>query len=329
MAWRDKIPARDTAPIKSIAPVIFSQKYYRGIEKRINEVWWKIFYEPILAILRDDDRGELSNAPDDVIAAAIRSGRVEYHQGVISGRYSGKLSAALKKAGAVYDGRSKTWRIDSPPASVQIAAAEASSKASRMQRRIAKALDDIDAIDILDEADLMSDYERETVRMTGDVNRTIQAVAIPPELSAAAAKAIARDWSRNLELYIQEWTAANIYDLREKVEANALRGQRAENLVKLIQDNYSTSRAKARFLARQETSLLMSKIKQQQYAGVGIKKYVWSGADDERERPDHRALNGKVFSFSDPPITDQRTGARNNPGEDYGCRCVAKPILPA
>ena len=72
--------------------------------------------------------------------------------------------------------------------------------------------------------------------------------------------------------------------------------------------------------------MLTSKFKQAKYQQAGISKYKWS-ISNVRTRPDHRALNGKIFSFDDPPITNQETGDKNNPGEDFGCNCVPIPII--
>jgi hypothetical protein len=41
--------------------------------------------------------------------------------------------------------------------------------------------------------------------------------------------------------------------------------------------------------------------------------------EDSRVRPDHVHLNGRVFSFDDPPVADTRTGFRGNPGEAANC----------
>ena len=44
-------------------------------------------------------------------------------------------------------------------------------------------------------------------------------------------------------------------------------------------------------------------------------------------RDSHRHLNGKRFSWNDPPVVDARTGRRCHPGQDYQCRCVALPVF--
>ena len=40
----------------------------------------------------------------------------------------------------------------------------------------------------------------------------------------------------------------------------------------------------------------------------------------------HKDLDGKIFEFANPPITNEK-GDRNNPGEDWQCRCEAIPIV--
>jgi uncharacterized protein with gpF-like domain len=44
-------------------------------------------------------------------------------------------------------------------------------------------------------------------------------------------------------------------------------------------------------------------------------------------RPDHKRLDGKIFNWDDAPISNTKTGKRAHPGQDYGCNCVARPIV--
>ncbi len=45
-------------------------------------------------------------------------------------------------------------------------------------------------------------------------------------------------------------------------------------------------------------------------------KYIWVTQGDGKVRPEHKALNGQQRSWYDTP----------HPGEEYGCRCYAKPV---
>ena len=107
---------------------------------------------------------------------------------------------------------------------------------------------------------------------------------------------------------------------------NTRQGIRAEGLVEIIQKQFGVSERKALFLAKQETSLLMSKYRETRYKEVGLNEYIWSTSQDSRVRPDHRKLNRKSFSFDSPPVVNEK-GDKKNPGEDFGCRCVPKAII--
>jgi SPP1 gp7 family putative phage head morphogenesis protein len=94
-----------------------------------------------------------------------------------------------------------------------------------------------------------------------------------------------------------------------------------------IRNEYNVTRNRAKFLSRQETSLLVSKYREENYREAGIVYYRWSTSNDQRVRHDHRELNGNIFRFDEPPVVDQKSGRRGNPGEDFSCRCIAIPLL--
>lgn len=56
----------------------------------------------------------------------------------------------------------------------------------------------------------------------------------------------------------------------------------------------------------------------QQYAGID--RYEWETAHDSRVRPAHRARQGKIYRWDEPP-------ADGNPGMPIRCRCVALPVF--
>ena len=62
------------------------------------------------------------------------------------------------------------------------------------------------------------------------------------------------------------------------------------------------------------------------YTNAGVKEYIWSTSNDQRVRPDHKELNGKTFSWGEAVI-DRTTGQKGNPGEAFGCRCLALPVV--
>lgn len=60
----------------------------------------------------------------------------------------------------------------------------------------------------------------------------------------------------------------------------------------------------------------------------GVNRATWLSQNDSHVRPEHRALDGVVFSWDDePPLSadDADSGEACFPGEDFQCRCVAVP----
>lgn len=148
------------------------------------------------------------------------------------------------------------------------------------------------------------------------------------------------------EEYIRRWVDENVSkiksipeDLLVDVEQTVLEGFRngetITNLQKAIQREYNISKSAARLIARDQMATLNAQISQAQQRDAGVTRYEWSTSGDSRVRDCHRALNGKIFSWDDPPEmwyeTKSRgriyTGRRCHPGEDICCRCVALPVF--
>lgn len=55
-------------------------------------------------------------------------------------------------------------------------------------------------------------------------------------------------------------------------------------------------------------------------------KYQWKSMGDEKVRLLHQKLNGKIFSYDDPPVAEEN-GDRYHPGEKHNCRCRALPVF--
>lgn len=106
-----------------------------------------------------------------------------------------------------------------------------------------------------------------------------------------------------------------------------IRDASQDEIRKIIQENFDATRSQARLIARDQTNKLNAKVHEYRQRQLGGKRYRWRGSQDARERPDHRRLEGQVFYWSKPPITNRSTGARNNPGEDIQCRCWAEMIM--
>jgi SPP1 gp7 family putative phage head morphogenesis protein len=73
-------------------------------------------------------------------------------------------------------------------------------------------------------------------------------------------------------------------------------------------------------IARDQTSKLNGNLTRLRQEEIGVTRYKWSTAGDERVRPTHRANEGKIFEWANPPKT-------GHPSHEINCRCVAIPLL--
>lgn len=315
--------------MKYIRPASLRPGYYRPVEDTIAELLRELIYAPLQKLM-EQENPELHNTRPSVLADAIAEGRIWYEEGAFHGSFNARISKEIIELGGRFLPKSATWALDRIllPPEVSIAMAHAALRYDALRRGFFKTLDNMN-IQSIDEhvANIANCYEGAIDWMEGDFQRAVRGITIAPKLTDVQRRTIADDWANNLQLYIKKWAADEILELRETVQAEAFAGRRAESLQKLIVDQYGVSERKAKFLARQETSLLMSKFHETRYSEVGITEYRWSTSKDERVRHDHKALDKLIFSFASPPVTNEKTGARNNPGCDYGCRCIAIPIF--
>lgn len=135
---------------------------------------------------------------------------------------------------------------------------------------------------------------------------------------------------------IEKWVSDNVdliktvphkslEQMKEIVYSGYMNGQSTTNIVKEIQRQYGMDKRHARLIARDQTAKLNAAITKKQQKDAGVNRYEWSDSNDNRVRSSHHRLNGHIFSWDDPPETDQ--GRRCHPGEDYQCRCCALPVF--
>lgn len=117
----------------------------------------------------------------------------------------------------------------------------------------------------------------------------------------------------------------------ESVRAHALNaiatGARHETVAKLLEKRLGVTESHAKLLARDQISKIVSDFEQERQTRAGITRYEWRTLNDGRVRERHEELRGKIFSWDDPPIINEKTGERGHPGDDYQCRCYASPIF--
>lgn len=318
--------------IKKLAPIKETLDDFDECEEKIRQLFRREIYYPILRDL-SVNQSTLKNSKNDLLEA-LRTGRVTYNHGKFSGRFSSTVSKELKSLGARWDRKQGTWNIPQSklPLDVRMAISVSTARFERTVSKIDRTLSKILPAEIADKLHVSKIFDTTLWKTDRDVKATLKSVSIPPDLTKKRVQDIADDWENNLKLYIKKFSEEEIASLRKKVKESVFAGNRYGSLVKTIQRSYEVSENKARFLARQETGLLMAKFKASRYKESGIDEYQWAcvaGSKNHPVRPWHKALENKIFRWDDPPVTTKPGEAqrRNNPGEDYNCRCYPIPIV--
>jgi SPP1 gp7 family putative phage head morphogenesis protein len=311
--------------VQTLRPV-----YFTDVERQLRRIFYDILFAPLLAVIEkaNSQETELRAATDDPIRDALKSGRIQYSNGIFSGEFNAQISKALRRIGALFDARSRLYRLDPGrvPSWIVAEATSYAMKAKGTHEELLRVLNE--TVSHLES--LVIDHPVNPEKSINEIDRGFKSAAeqlqISPKLSDQARTEMKHEYTNNMKLWIDKFSREEITQLRQRVELNATQGYRFDRLIASIKNRYSVSENKATFLARQETSLFLAKFREKRFKDAGIRRYRWSTAHDDRVRHDHRHLNGIVFSYDEPPIVDQKTARRGNPGQDYNCRCVDIPV---
>lgn len=148
-------------------------------------------------------------------------------------------------------------------------------------------------------------------------------------------EAVLRRWVDENIRMIKSIPMETLGAMRETIRQGFIHGMTITDIQKQIQKEYSVTRHKAQMLARDQIATLNAQVSKLQQQDAGCTKYRWSSSKDSRVRDCHKALDGKIFSWDDPPEMWYETkkagrvytGRRCHPGEDFLCRCCAIPVF--
>ena len=316
---------------KQLQPIKDNPELIEELEAQIDVILYDILFAPLIKSIKENKRIFFNERDNSAIIKAIKSGKIRYGNNIFTGSFNATTAKEFKKLGIKYNKRIKgyTKEMNNLPVNIQVAIAQREDSYKQMARQLVATVDKINLN--IDEATKNINFDDTLEKVYSDINKQFKKtvtdkIGLSINFTADQIRILSQEYTNNLKLYITEFTQKETLILRQKAENIVLSGTRAKDFTKIIEERFAVSTKKAKFLAKQEISLLTSKYKQVKYESVGVSKYKWS-ISNVRTRPDHKALNGKVFSFDDPPISNTSTGARNNPGEDFGCNCQAIPII--
>ena len=107
----------------------------------------------------------------------------------------------------------------------------------------------------------------------------------------------------------------------ELVQREVRTGTRAADIARKISERFKVESNRAALIARDQVNKFNGQLTRMRQTNLGITEYIWRTSRDERVRESHLRLEGRKFSWNDPPPP-------GHPGQDFNCRCTAEPVIP-
>ncbi len=320
----------------SLQPIIHRESYTSAVEAGLLTYLREAIFDPLLDLVTESSLKIRQNGEHDprhsAVWDALAIGIIWYAQGVFSGTFDAAISRELRALGARRVGVNFALASEELPIVLRGVVAMSIQRSQQLHQAVLSTLDVMESnlpkastgLEFTEEVDkIVGGLQEQLVQSVSNVEGLPAPSQVPPGLPETLRERIAMDANRAIKNFSVEATQR----LRVNVKANIAAGGRTDRLAKIIETEFGVAKRRARFIADQETSLLVSKFREERYKDLGSEDYVWDTSHDEKVRHDHAELDGKTFSWASPPITNWATGARNHPGEDYNCRCVPRAKL--
>jgi len=316
--------------LKVLQPIRDKDEYSDPMAQRVAQALYEAIFRPVLDILGVKVDKRINSYQD--LKNAVRAGRVYWVDGYFYGEFNAAVGKALRDIGADFARSKEAYKLpmEQLPSDLRTDIVIGKGMNRGKTEAILKALKQASEMKLIigsgdAPVSVMAELDDDSIQTMKVLPQHLQ---LPYTLTDKQKQVMTKEYSENLALGVKNWQDEAILRLREKTEANALLGYRADRLAGIVVNEFDVTKKKARFLARQETSLFVSKYRELRYTNAGIKEYIWSTSKDgHRVRADHRALDGQKFTWDSPPVVDQATGKRGHPGQDFNCRCLALPVV--
>ena len=307
-----------------LEPIREDQNDYSLIEDEIRIIFEREIYLPLFRKIKSDRVGKVENEID-VLKSALKSGQIYFYRGKFKGKFNAAITKELKKLGAKWNRKQGSFDIPlgDLPLSLRTSISLSETNLRRKSEELDSLLGKILPEKIADKVNISKLFEKTIFRLDSDIRRSLKSISIQPKITKKQALDISKDYEKNMRLYIKDFTEREIRQLRKKIKKNTLQGVRYDSIISDIETSFQVSRNKAKFLARQETALMMGTYEESRYKAAGSDGYFWdcvAGSKAHPVRPYHKKLDGKFIRWDHPPVVNAK-GDRKHAGKDYNCRC--------
>lgn len=315
-----------------LKPIKYKKAYEKLIADKITIWMWNNIFKGCFDILKTNT---VFN-DNSVIREAIEKGLIYFQDNAFyskTGKFSNKIAKELNVIGATFSKYRNAYLIDKTKLPTELLwaidtiKAQTALKVAALQGYLNYQLGELTKKEkklVFDTAveSIMQDLQKRVYENASQAKIEL----ITPKLSDFRTSEIAKNYTNNLDFWIQNWTGDRIIKMRETVGQMAIDGKSLKDIENFISKEFGISERHAKFLARNESAIATTSYLSAKYKEEGFTKFRWVTNLDGRERPEHKKLNGEIFSFDNPPVIYEKTGQKGLPGETYNCRCRLIPI---
>ncbi len=307
--------------------------YWHQTDQELSQLFYDLFYADLISLVSMDQK-QLPNDKFSALKSALRDGKVRYKNGEFTGKFSVAISRELSRF-AKLDSRSGIWK-GRPPIDIQTVAAAANFRSKAMIEKARRLIDKMEPTALEAARNIRFDFTKPLDDMEAQAVKDMHNLGIHPDMTPEIRDKLLEDYNNNQQLNVKNWSPNQVSRLRDMTERALDGGVSPVEFAQMIMAEWGVTRNKARFLARQETSLFLSKFRRERYTDAGITDYIWMSSADARCRESNKwgqpahgpggPLHGHRFTFGDPPPSGPH-GEPQEPGEPFGCRCIARPVV--
>ncbi len=212
--------------------------------------------------------------------------------------------------------------LDSDPAHLDIALARARRRAQRYVVELAaEVAGDVTRVNLRTVDARLARSVHASIGI--DIGRYLELTDIDGSPLPALGHAMEKAREANVSL-IKSIPEEHLARVGKAIEDHWRKGGRWESLVERIEELGEVAKNRATLIARDQTSKMNAAFNQVRQTSIGIRRYEWLTAHDERVRSSHRAMDRVICSWDAPPLVD---GEHVHAGEAVNCRCAALPVF--
>lgn len=329
---------------KILQPIVYKDTWHDELATYLLNVIFKAVFEPLIDITAE----RLDNAKDTILERYLKDGKIQYKDGKFKGQLSASISKEIKALGGKFEHGNWSLPEHKMPFVLKRAVQYNIKSMKDLSENLTKKLEEMTG-------KTSSFVKNMTIQSMGVTNldrvskefKTIlrKNVGVAPQLSVVGLETISKDYLTTIDLPIRKkllheyekqtkvvlenFEQEIVEKLRADISDMILAGQSRVDLRNAIKRRLKISDARCKFIARQETALLVTTFNKAQCQQNGIEKYKWQTVGDHKVRKRHVDLNGDIISWDSPPLVSEKgqTDRFAHAGMDFNCRCVPCPVI--